>query len=926
MMLRPAAMMRMGLLALSVAAFASAAAPPPAVADDLSVADLGGFRAEMARLSQEITTKRAELLALEEKLAAGRDELRQRREALDQAFARLQHIQRQRSSFARRIHPLQEDAAEYGAFLELEQERRFRALVDRKSDLEFALLHRMRFEESYERMASQLSRLLVQRARLRTHGEARFSPPILGEAILSVPDLREGSATILYHGRWEPEPAFVRLRDKNQALLHSFFETAELLPALENQLADAERALLEAEQEWERFNLDYPTLAWVEAIAESLLETAESRLPFPDDSLAAAGALVFEAGLGAFSAVSGRDAGELPSLADEIVRVRTDLAAARTAAALAEASQSSASLIGAAKIRDLFDPPADREGLGAAAAGIAEGFFEAVGDPLPGSVAEGERRFWPVLFAAWMQGEALGEGRRRHLLFRRLLAGHPQALDDLAEMLRRGRPDLGRNLLNRLRNQPVWQEAAEEAIARALATLERHTVADALHSERGKTFYAMALTEIDWFLRRSEYRAMRQMVTIHRLLLEALDERLARAIADRDAACCRRTLGYLEGAPAEGPIIVSDWQWDQVPELTLTFSAPLAAFEYRFARSQDYRQLRPTGTSVVVPLIRDLDLAEAAGPGLALDVRALSREGRLELDADPATAVLLDRDLGWSGYEPGPDLHHRMAFGSPTVAIDREDIGEMPGGVAFEVSYTAPRGLHSGGWIGIFPAGAPDGAAVSDSLAAESLSATGGETAAEGRIRLAAPLLAGEYEVRLYDRAEDGFVIASAPFAVRAGPAVPRAIQLLAGVPEQPSSRFKADLHRSLLIETASWDRVPYFVTPPQSHVVVLQPGERAFLAGDPSGRQPWGVDSFLLLEIEDQGQTRRFVLGRVEPVLFEGEPLPRLGPDSYTFGPDDVDLTPHFPTGRPVRLRVSALDHGNVGWVRDLYLIIRPK
>lgn len=166
------------------------------------------------------------------------------------------------------------------------------------------------------------------------------------------------------------------------------------------------------------------------------------------------------------------------------------------------------------------------------------------------------------------------------------------------------------------------------------------------------------------------------------------------------------------------------------------------------------------------------------------------------------------------------------------------------------------------------------------------------------------------------------------PVAVRPPPPPARpaqAYRLFRAVAKQSSNNFKHNRHRRLRVATNVHDRVPYHMAPVAKRMVTVHPGQRIFLAGNAAGTAGFGVDNFLYLTIGSRGgHKRRFFVGTADPVTHRGRPVARLGSNKFRFRAGEIDLTPYFPKGVPTRIKVSALDYGVVGFVSDVFLIVR--
>lgn len=149
-------------------------------------------------------------------------------------------------------------------------------------------------------------------------------------------------------------------------------------------------------------------------------------------------------------------------------------------------------------------------------------------------------------------------------------------------------------------------------------------------------------------------------------------------------------------------------------------------------------------------------------------------------------------------------------------------------------------------------------------------------------------------------------------------------IKLLNNVPNRDSKFFRPNTDNRLKMQTTKWDKVPYRITRAFSGTIRLTPGRRAVLAGNAAGTAGWNVDNFLLIEISSGGSTRRLVVGAHEPVIMAGRVIQKIGRNSLSFGAGEIDLTPYLQVGKPVGLRVTALDYGGVGRVSDVFLVMR--
>ena len=154
----------------------------------------------------------------------------------------------------------------------------------------------------------------------------------------------------------------------------------------------------------------------------------------------------------------------------------------------------------------------------------------------------------------------------------------------------------------------------------------------------------------------------------------------------------------------------------------------------------------------------------------------------------------------------------------------------------------------------------------------------------------------------------------------------PQHHKLFDRVAQQPSERFRGNTFPSLRIVT-SWDSTPYTIAPSVEITFFVGSGQTVFLAGDAAGVGGWEVDNFLFVEILQggrRGAAPRFVIGWVDPVYFGNELLPRVGDSRAAFSPSESDITAFFEPGTQARVRVHALDYGGLGFVSEVFLVVR--
>ncbi len=907
-------------IGLGVAALPSS----PAVAAVEVPDTLSALTAALERLRTDSAAETAILERTDRQIEQATALTLEKSELLTQASVVLQEARDRRAVAARPDYDHTDDTEGYLDALDLVVGARRDAVGPRAAELQAAMLEHLRLQRAREASLQRLAELSAQRLQLRVAGEKHLQPPYLREVTLSVPDLRDQSPVILYRAGWVPGNAIAQFDRRISALAAAAVEIERMLPLLQAQIGRAEETLLEAEREWRRLEVDDPTLAWVEAVVAALIRPGDRAIPWVGaDPLL--GILIYRGGRPVLDGVLGEDRPDEPGLSEQLISLRSELSGVAVSEALAEVEPRPVSLIEIARAVEGLSAPTSAARLQSmrTAAARAAGAFRTAADHAA-DASEAPAALWRALFAGWLASAAGRSDDAVAAIIRDQLRSPAPQLDRLRSAMSGGAPDAGIEIIDGFRDQVSWQDAARDAVAGAVVLLEGSVVTDALSSERGQSIYEMALKEIEWFVRRNELIAATDLLHLHQTLLEALETALEQSLDERRAGCCERRFVPSLG-DGDDAIVMADWQWSQVPELALQFGTKLRSFAYRFNETEAWRTLKPAGATVLVPLVREVEFGNAAIGRFTLEVQAASQSGN-ELDSRPEDAAALSRDLEWIDYQPGPDAHHGFTLARPALTVLDHDPSDLPGGAVFEVGYLAPRPHRGSGWIGIFPAGAPPDAAITEALAREYISGPVDAGHRDGRVKFAAPAEPGRYELRMYDRIEAGLVIASAPIAVRQGVAGPRSVHLIASVPEQTEDAEAVAGDTALRVGTRADEVMLRRVGEPFEGTLTVEPEERVFLAGDAGGLQPWGIDNFLLIEVTDGDEVRRLVVGKVDAVFHGDQQLLQLGSNTLTFGPNDIDLTPHLPRGTPFNLKVSALNYGGPGWVSDVYLVLRPR
>ncbi|MFZ5483080.1 MAG: hypothetical protein ACOZB0_02515 [Pseudomonadota bacterium] len=149
-------------------------------------------------------------------------------------------------------------------------------------------------------------------------------------------------------------------------------------------------------------------------------------------------------------------------------------------------------------------------------------------------------------------------------------------------------------------------------------------------------------------------------------------------------------------------------------------------------------------------------------------------------------------------------------------------------------------------------------------------------------------------------------------------------LKLVDAVPSSNSSAFKRNTRGDLEVNTHGYDRTPYFMTAPREYQLDLSRIDRACLAGNAAGTASLSIDNFILLEVFDsQGAfLKAGTIGAHEGLSRNGQRVAELA-SGHSHAACAVDLRSFLPTGRPIRLKASAMDYGGVGYASDAWLIL---
>jgi hypothetical protein len=148
------------------------------------------------------------------------------------------------------------------------------------------------------------------------------------------------------------------------------------------------------------------------------------------------------------------------------------------------------------------------------------------------------------------------------------------------------------------------------------------------------------------------------------------------------------------------------------------------------------------------------------------------------------------------------------------------------------------------------------------------------------------------------------------------------ATRVLSAVASAASTQFKQRTVPAFHVDTNVHDKTPYLITDAYEGALRIGGNQSVLLAGNAAGTAGWRVDNYLVVEIEWAGGSKAFWIGNGDALSRRSERLPQVGLTSFEQGA--FDITAQIPRNVDLRVRISALDYGGVGFVSDVYLVVR--
>jgi hypothetical protein len=148
-------------------------------------------------------------------------------------------------------------------------------------------------------------------------------------------------------------------------------------------------------------------------------------------------------------------------------------------------------------------------------------------------------------------------------------------------------------------------------------------------------------------------------------------------------------------------------------------------------------------------------------------------------------------------------------------------------------------------------------------------------------------------------------------------------IKLFEAITPGPSKKAKP--FNNLNISTTAWWDTPHILGGPKNiSQQAKKKGMKVYLSGDAKGTKGWGIDNFLFIEIFLGSTVKRYVVGSVEEVSYQGVKVEHIGGNKFGFGPTEIELAQYIPDGSRFALTITALDYGGEKKLSDVWLVFK--
>jgi hypothetical protein len=648
-------------------------------------------------------------------------------------------------------------------------------------------------EELRNLASDQLAQAKIERARIYLEASDANTPVVLDE--LKIADDRN---ELLYHAKWtDPpaDPAAVRL-----AVIRALMDRARYgEKVLLVQYADAEKRLRDADAQWHALDADIIQKIYADYVLRIALELADSAVSVASAGEGAPAALVYELGYRLYEASRpGAGRRPYPTLPEEMIALRDKLATSlSTGAEVSMADVMTADVpLRTHVARNALLSDVDNQ-IGELTKNAVEAGFAFVREK--GDEWLSRRVLWPELSRGGSLGElvdtlyvlsvtahrkAAAEGE-----WFKLFTGGAQVLDGVYDTLFATAgtrwATQGDKLVAWFDHDKVFRSHARDLVKGAVLGIAVTGTKDAAllwhDAAIAEKYLEQARIELEWFVRRNELHAARELLQWNRKFVDRLAAEADALIYQRCQCpdCCKRRLEVIrpvQPLACARALLVS--KGARHVKLTFHTNHPITGASAEARLHRDGQRAR-----LASPLAPDSadgrrltgrydhgGAREALRSGFTVEF-GTGASGPGPLDADPATVAYLDIDLNWVGLEAPPDSTHSVAaLVAPELAFANELADRTPvvaPGGPIPIRYVAPYEGQSQVRIAAFPLNAPTATTVGADVSQIFIDGPTSGNHRAGTDQLFAPLEPGPHEARLFDR-QTGIVWDRVNFLVEA--------------------------------------------------------------------------------------------------------------------------------------------------------------
>lgn len=522
---------------------------------------------------------------------------------------------------------------------------------------------------------------------LRAEADRRFVPPALIGLEIAWADAPAGSEP-LYRARWEWSGAAPGQGAYVDWLFAALAEAELLLAAADRNALEAERRFLAVSDRWQSQNREYIDQTTYLYIVDSMLAFGGIAVAVFGNLESWPAAMLFEIGDALREYKPWRVYGgsverryEVPELSEEVIRLRQQAAASSPEPGSLDDLGSTSALVdpttaeafkGAQddKLAKELRWDAIKSSLEVVYGIITERAAHGTLDRLGPTSAGAFGRLLPALLTG-----ALHDPDDYYRIYRLLGGDAFQTGAELLQSMSVGTPGLFETGLARLQNMRQWKEWGRGATVGIAYEAMKQIALLKIDEARLQIYFGMAVTEIEWFLRRNDYLARMQVKRTLAMARRSLLIELGRVLRERAEVCCERQLSVSVG---QGLALGVAEVERRGLTFTLTFdravdSAWLTVAVSEVGRWPLLESLPATAASEHVVTLhlpaRGADDGDLPGSLEAVaEISGFAWPG-LRADADPASVAHLDATMQLRNAEEGPDRSHVVRLVAPVLRI-----------------------------------------------------------------------------------------------------------------------------------------------------------------------------------------------------------------------------------------------------------------